>query len=112
MKQPEDFRSVNALAFVIVLVLYVPMMCFGYGVYGDRVVSPIYNTEGFQGRPVVTVIVWLITGLIIMSYVIVINVPELALETSLRIDEKPGSRTWRLLLRTGFLVVTASTKSA
>jgi len=107
MKHPEKYNLMITAAFSAVAVAYLCMFFVGYGVYGDEVVTPIYNVPSMKDNAVVKVIVAFLTLHLLGAYAIVINPPERALESTLRVDRMKLALLWRILLRTGFVALTA-----
>lgn len=89
MLVPSNFGAVYNMAFVILMILYVPTVVVGYFVYGDLTQSPILDSlpsSGNAGRAV-TAAKLIITFHLLCAYPIVINVVSLELEKILQIDE-------------------------
>jgi len=106
MKMPGQYRPMIVASFAFVLAAYIPMFVVGYSIYGDRVSSPIYATEGLAGLAIVKVMIALITAHVLLAYAIVLNVPETELETHMGVDEKKFPALWRIAMRTCFVGLT------
>lgn len=79
MLVPSNFGAVYNMAFVILMILYVPTVVVGYFVYGDLTQSPILDSlpsSGNAGRAV-TAAKLIITFHLLCAYPIVINVVSL-----------------------------------
>jgi len=107
MKNPSQYRTMIVCAFAGVLVMYLPMLIIGYAVFGDKATSPIYSEETMKNNPWVKVVIVALTLHLIGAYAIVINPPERALETTIGIDNWKYPLFWRILIRTGFVALTA-----
>lgn len=107
MRNPSQYRTMIVCAFAGVLLMYLPMLIVGYAVFGDAVKSPIYSVDTMKNNPWVKVVIALLTLHLIGAYAIVINPPERALETTIGIDNWSYPLFWRVLIRTGFVALTA-----
>lgn len=108
MQRPEQYTFMCLATFAVaLLVFYLPVACVGYSTYGDLVESPIYETPQLKGVTLVKVIIALLTTHLLMSYVIVLNPPELALESTLNKESTPMVLWKRMGLRTCFVGLTS-----
>jgi amino acid permease len=97
MEKPREYEKMIWLTFLGAVLFYVPMAVVGYLVFGAPVKSPIYDS--LKKGPAVTAIIVAVTVHVLMSFSIIINVPERALEKKLGVDERPIIRSiLRLML--------------
>merc|ERR1719454_33657 len=95
-----------ACAFVGVMAFYLPMVLVCYTIYGDEVKSPVYETAAMSASLAIKFIVALLTVHIIGGYAIVINPPEVALETALGVEKRKNALWLRIGLRSAFVLFT------
>jgi len=108
MRTPSAVEPMLRLTFAAILVVTLPVMCVGYGVYGSEVRSPIYMTPALASSSLVTVMVLFITVHLFGAYPLLMNPPEVALERALGTESKRCPLLWRVSLRTGFVLTTCS----
>lgn len=104
MRKPKQYRTMFASALVVVMLFYLPMVFVCYGIYGNEVKSPIYDTLELRENVVMKVVVALLTVHVIAGYAIVINPVELALEAAVGVDDRKHQLLWRVGLRSLFVV--------
>lgn len=108
MSNPTQYRTMLTGAFLIVMALYLPICLVCYSVYGSELKSPVYETAAMSGSVAIKAIVALLTVHIIGGYAIVINPPEVALESALGIEKRSHPFLLRICLRSLFVLFTCS----
>ncbi len=107
MSRPQQYTPMISLTMLGAVLFYVPMALIGYYVFGEGVKSPIYDS--LPSGPAVKAIVVAVTAHVLMSFCVIVNVPERAIERYLGISEKLAlriaSRTALLLFIAGLAVL-------
>jgi len=111
MKKPHQFNLMIILTFIGILGFYLPMSISGYWAFGTGTQSPIYNnicetTCTFIQSTGKWLAIFAITLHIMLSYAIVLNPTERAIERLLGIDEMKRSLVLRVAIRTAVVLIT------
>lgn len=77
LKDKSTYRPMCYVSMPITLLMYLPVAVIGYWAFGDKVADPIF--KNFDSA-VINFVILLLLAHVVMSYAIIMNPPELALE--------------------------------
>jgi len=101
MAQPSRYTQMVSGSFIVVCLLYLPMAIMGYYSFGRDIEGEILSV--LPSSTLVTIVTWAITVHVCMSFCIVVNPSERALERLCGIDRSPYELFLRILIRTCLL---------
>ncbi|KAF7635198.1 Aa_trans domain-containing protein [Meloidogyne graminicola] len=99
MKNPKEFTKSSIIAFLILLILYLPVCIFGYIAYGNSLRESIINS--IQHIWIQNIVNFLITGHAIFSIIIVINPINQSAEKKFNVPQE--FNIYRIIVR-GFVL--------
>jgi len=109
MKEPHKYPMLSSITFLVIILSYLPITIVGYWAFGDDVQSPIL--ENVADSPLKTSSIVLMLVNLLISYAVVLNPSEQALEKQLEkpLKLEPPSilnKVKKVLLRTVFVGIT------